>query len=68
MVSGIPQRARAKETIMTKQNTFEKTYTNYTFAPLVTLGIKIAAWLVGSASSNKAGHDSSTGGVVGQAA
>ena len=53
---------------MTKQNTFEKTYKHYTFAPLVTLAIKIAAWIVGSTSSNKTGHDRSAGGAVGQAA
>ena len=38
---------------MPKQNTFEKTYKHYAFAPLVTLGIKIAAWIVGSPHPTK---------------
>lgn len=53
---------------MTKQNTFEKTYKKYAFAPLVTLGIKAAARIVGPASSNKTGHDRPARGIVGQAA
>ena len=39
---------------MNKAETYETTYTRYPFAPLVELGLALAAWLKGKA--NKAGN------------
>ncbi|MFQ5626139.1 MAG: hypothetical protein ACE5FM_05740 [Methyloligellaceae bacterium] len=58
---------------MTKAATFEATYTRYPFAPLVELGIVIAAWLkrvtTRDGKSDKPSRDSGVaGGAVGHAA
>lgn len=57
---------------MTKTTTFEKAYVGYPFAPLVTLGLEIAAWLKGAAkrpgSPAKADHSEPVTGPVGHAA
>lgn len=57
---------------MNKTAVFEKTYTRYPFAPLVDLGLTIAAWL--SAVEKSAGksprsgsHTGAGGGALGQA-
>ncbi len=39
---------------MNKTETYETTYTRYPFAPLVELGLALAAWLKGTA--NKSGN------------
>ena len=39
---------------MNKTETYETTYTRYPFAPLVELGLALAAWLKGKA--NKSGN------------
>ncbi len=62
---------------MKKQDTFEKTYKKYPFAPLVVIGVRLAALIAGStkphktASHREAGRNGKSrpgGGVVGQAA
>ena len=57
---------------MTKTMKFETTYTRYPFAPLVELGLAIAAWL--KRTAKKAGeshgsgrHNGVGGGAVGHA-
>jgi hypothetical protein len=39
---------------MKKTETFETIYTRYPFAPLVELGLALAAWL--KSTANKSGH------------
>ena len=58
---------------MTKAATFETTYTRYPFAPLVELGIAIAAWLkrvmTRTGKSGKPSRNTgASGGAVGHAA
>jgi len=58
---------------MTKAATFETTYIRYPFAPLVELGIAIAAWLkrvtTDTRKSGKSSRDTgAAGGAVGHAA
>lgn len=57
---------------MKKEMTFEKTYTRYPFAPLVTLGLEIAAWLKrmtkDAGKPAKAKHAGEVTGKVGHAA
>jgi len=57
---------------MTKAATFETTYPRYPFAPLVELGIAIAAWLKrvtsqDGKSDKHAHHTGINGGAVGHA-
>ena len=53
---------------MNKTSTYETTYPRYPFAPLVELGLAIAAWL--NDTANKAGKsgNSNQPGAVGHAA
>ena len=66
--------SRAKEMIMKKQDTFEKTYKKYAFAPLVASGIRLASLIIGPAKRNKPASSNSNsknrpaGGAIGQAA
>lgn len=58
---------------MKKEMTFEKIYTRYPFAPLVTLGLEIAAWLKrvtkdARKEPAKAKHAGNVTGKVGHAA
>ncbi len=57
---------------MNKAATFETTYTRYPFAPLVKLGLTIAALLKGTANKadkpGKANHTGPVSGAVGHAA
>lgn len=57
---------------MNKAKTFETTYTLYSFAPLVKMGLVIAAWFKGTAGktdkSGKAHHAGPVSGAVGHAA
>ena len=48
---------------MAKTSTFESTYTRYSFAPLVELGVAIAAWFKRNfgETNGTAGHDRKTG-------
>ncbi|MEM8744651.1 MAG: hypothetical protein AAGF14_08470 [Pseudomonadota bacterium] len=48
---------------MAKTNTFESTYTRYSFAPLVELGLTVAAWFKTSfgGAKGKAGGDRTPG-------
>ena len=59
---------------MNKQSTFENTYKNYTFAPLVAFGIWVASLITAEAKGDGAGSvpgtrkDPTASGPVGQAA
>ena len=57
---------------MNKASIYETTYPRYPFAPLVELGLAIAAWLNGSANktgtSGTSNQPGSIGGTVGHAA
>ena len=44
---------------MNKATTYEASYPRYPFAPLVELGVALAAWL--KAKANKAGNSGKTG-------
>jgi hypothetical protein len=51
---------------MKKAATYETTYTRYPFAPLVELGLALAAWLKGFANkSDKSGTANNSGSVSG---
>ena len=51
---------------MNKAMTFEATYARYPFAPLVELGLALAAWLKGTSSKvGKAGKTNQSGNVTG---
>jgi hypothetical protein len=57
---------------MNKTETYETTYTRYPFAPLVELGLALAAWLKGTANksgnSGKAKQSRPFTGAIGHAA
>jgi len=53
---------------MNKTATFETTYTRYPFAPLVELGLAVAAWLKRAAKNADKAHRSSRQTGIGGAA
>jgi hypothetical protein len=52
---------------MIVKKSFEATYPHYAFAPLVRLGIAIAAWITGRSPTGKATAGHGADGVIGGA-
>jgi hypothetical protein len=66
-ICGIPDTRNARGKAMTVYKSFEATYPRYAFAPLVRLGIAIAAWITGRSQTGKATAGHGADGVIGGA-